>query len=773
MALSVSELEKLIPEKSGNFVIGLTGLGIEETRPLFDHFTEQKIALSDATGDRGKLQVTGQAKFSGTEKVPVGAQFFAADGVVTGLRVGIGIPDWKIKTNALDLKMTAMEDLGLDSPRLVLTAAPDANKKFVVRARVHAEFPVLPDDAYVDFDIVKHASEPGWELSARWQGELLIGGAKVAAELGFYCDTTGRRLVIAAGMAGVQAAYAAYRDDTSEGAEARRMVLFALEPFAARGLPLVGDLLTNVQLPAKDIRLGYATSTFSAAEITRVNQDINELFAKSPPAIPPPRFPAGDSLPGFGFAVTLTTKEGDRLVAVHAGEDTRSKPIPIDHTLGPVRLRDVTIAYEKGIFWLLFTADLQLGSVDVGVRDFGVGVFVGDSFTPYAKLGAITLKLQGGTGIEFLIGGTFTGKAKRFVGVWKDPQGLDLATLAGYFGVPLDDVPESMRPTLHTASISYDQASSLLVLTAQTDTLDVVFASVPKAGGGHEYVLHLRDTIDVKLSQLPVFGRHVTEQTDLSLTALGLILAPKAGLDATRVGAINQAVGDVRAMLDLAADPAITKRDRALPDLPTGRTLTGPYFTVDLVDAAKKPHSLLVGRGGPQTDTDPEWIAFPVTLGPLSVTRIGLASRRGTPWFMLDATLTLGTTTITARGLGLSLPFGKPGAKVCGCLDALAVTVPGTELVFQVRPAEGGSGISSVIRAAWQDRQGLPGDQVLAAFGVSAEGFPQGMLPDFREVGLVYDTAAQRFLVTVVTAETKIVLVYEPDKVEPLTGAAA
>ncbi|MGK5529475.1 DUF6603 domain-containing protein [Streptomyces sp. URMC 129] len=350
---------------------------------------------------------------------------------------------------------------------------------------------------------------------------------------------------------------------------------------------------------------------------------------------------------------------------------------------GPPVLRDVIVerlqvafSFETKEFNLKAAGALPLSGGATARLSICVGMAQRSTPPGYTQTytGTLTLRLPQGPGTDRELAFTI-GRAEHaeFVATWSDSAGVTLADLAMLLGVE-DEVLADLGAlgTVNAATIAYSSVRKSFVLAAggKEDAGSLVVVSARRPGSRErDWAVRVSLGLNASLSGVPLLKGKIPAGLDAGARGLSVLIGSKE-LTAERTAVLNR---------------ALAAADASLALLPAEGVPAGVGFSVDVllpgqqaattvaVRAARRPrrltgpHTADSGGGAPLV----AWVSVERQVGPLQLSRIGVAYAGGVVWVLFEASLGMAGLLLAVDGLGVGVPPSDP-TDVRFRLDGLA-----------------------------------------------------------------------------------------------------
>jgi hypothetical protein len=312
-----------------------------------------------------------------------------------------------------------------------------------------------------------------------------------------------------------------------------------------------------------------------------------------------------------------------------------------------------------------FTLDFAIGATPIEIT---INAALSKSGTQYGVVVSGQLTIGGSV---FSVALNASAGATTFSASWRDPANPlgfgDIARAFGWDDMPA--LPEDLDLGLTDAEFYYDFSAATVVLSAHSVQYgQVLFASlVTPTSQARVYVFALDIPLNLQLSDLPLIGAKLPANAQLGVQDLQVIVASGA-LAAADVSALNTLLTGTlqdQALIACALGTGLTFATRlqmgstseaiVIPLTSSGTVGDAPRAALPAPSAA--PPAALPLAAAPTYQAGATWFNIEKKFGPVQIQRIGVQYQDGTLSFLLDATLSLATLSLSCDGLGVGSPL--------------------------------------------------------------------------------------------------------------------
>lgn len=317
-----------------------------------------------------------------------------------------------------------------------------------------------------------------------------------------------------------------------------------------------------------------------------------------------------------------------------------------------------------------------------------------------------------------------------FTAKWSDPaHPLEFGSIASAFGWQAPVMPEGLDLGLTDVEFTYNSAGGTIALRAHSVHYgQLVFATLVTSASSptpneRVYVMAIDIPVDLELSRLPLVGPQVPADLDFGIEQIGAIVASSA-IAAPDLTALNTLItgvlgGEPLAPTTLTAGVTLvsevqiggTTSPVILPLTSSSTTPSvggGDSGSSEGVGAAVEPPdvtgdaSIVAAADAPAPaptyDGGATWITVGATLGPVTVSRVGVEYQDGELGILFDAGVSVAGLQLSCQGLGVSSPLTNfdPSFHLSGAAVGFSsgpVTIDGGLLV--VPPAQLPPGVTA------------------------------------------------------------------------------
>jgi hypothetical protein len=290
---------------------------------------------------------------------------------------------------------------------------------------------------------------------------------------------------------------------------------------------------------------------------------------------------------------------------------------------------------------------------------------------------------------------------KRFTATWNETDGgsLGLSNIAEALNLPVPEIPDGLDLGLNHASFVFDSSSkgNAFVLTAGSKNYGDGKASFIafKPGANWEMFFGLATGKKIDLTDLPLIGSALSQLATVALDDIAAELASAAfsADDAKTIAGIvekdyPQPPADGMAKgVDLAVD-----FDVGGTKVPIRIGTSASSNSQVASQAVGVGTAVAAANGGgtpPQTASDgTHWFTLQKTFGPVSIQKVGVRYADSMLWALMNASLSIGGLTISLIGLGVGSPLKTFSPHF---------TVSGVDVTFAEGPVVASGGLVGTI----------------------------------------------------------------------------
>jgi hypothetical protein len=233
----------------------------------------------------------------------------------------------------------------------------------------------------------------------------------------------------------------------------------------------------------------------------------------------------------------------------------------------------------------------------------------------------------------------------------------DIASAFG-FSIPKDRIPSQLNLALKSATLYYDFSNDVVVLSTESDNYgDAVFVAT-KTDDVRTYVFGIKVvTKNIDLAGLPLIGPDLVNVVgNVGLDNIQLLVS-NATLEKGQVEKLNGMISTVS-----------EGKAPTLPETPGG-IVPGAYVTLTLRLGDSNTYELLVNPSANATPdklsafessdggSNASWVNLQRSIGPVYISKAGVAYEDGKLYLMVDAALLLSALTIGFTELGVGNPL--------------------------------------------------------------------------------------------------------------------
>ncbi|RLV04501.1 transcriptional regulator [Streptomyces griseocarneus] len=290
----------------------------------------------------------------------------------------------------------------------------------------------------------------------------------------------------------------------------------------------------------------------------------------------------------------------------------------------------------------------------------------GDDFAPHLQLEA---SAQGFTATLVLAFTAANGDPKTMefaasyqegslIGTWESEDGVSWDDIAHALGTAPADLPPALVPVLKRVGFAYEKRKKAFVLSAATEYVELVFASLPqKAGtgtaGARLRAVLLQGRLEAGLTDLPSIGDQAPIEDDLVFAGLQAFHL-SAAMKVRKVKALNDLMSDTGVALGLPVRSLTAGASLAVTATTSFTEKT--YGLVYPLRRKSQPGPVPPPRLEDEEDV-PAQASIPLdaVFGPLRIAEIGLSYADGTARVTIDATFDAGGIELSASKLGFAI----------------------------------------------------------------------------------------------------------------------